>query len=39
MSEARFYYIGQPDWVKHFNCNGRVQEWRNDEDLWCKHTK
>lgn len=36
---AGFYYLGQSDRTKCFNCGGGLQNWEVDDDPWEEHAK
>ncbi|XP_059607699.1 death-associated inhibitor of apoptosis 2 [Phlebotomus argentipes] len=39
LAQAGFYYQGNQDQVRCFQCDGGLKCWLPDDDAWCEHAK
>ena len=39
IAKAGFFYIGESDRVRCWNCNGGLQDWKAEDNPWIEHAK
>ncbi|XP_076810059.1 baculoviral IAP repeat-containing protein 7-like isoform X1 [Clavelina lepadiformis] len=39
IARAGFFFLGERDRVKCWYCNGGLQNWDRDDNVWCEHAK